>query len=885
MRKVRLILLVVALATVLTAGSAFAAGVIGTPHDVSSYIIGSAGACSVCHVPHKSVGARLWAADMDTSGTPTGVVGPLCSSCHELAGGYTTLVNANAASYTVYNAAAHGLFANSGYVMEGGTKDDINDYGGAANPALPYTLAADRISNQIQCTSCHNVHDNAEARPFLRQNIRDLCIQCHGDRYSNDGVNLVANGALTTWGGGYGPYNIGSHPVGTDVTGEMETNSSLYDSPITAWTDPPFDGITGSLMQLFDNTSSDGDDADWGGAGNQGRWNLGLHTATSADIAPGNGQDGGVVCVSCHAIHGVQADNTAEDGAGGVQVVPTTNLLARIQSEAAAALGSSVANGDGDGRNNLCEICHCDSTWDGSAFTMNDGSAYTGPNRPNPGEETYSHPMDDAVAVYTAVNSFPSDWPKGENSGTPNAADPNPICESCHVPHPARALLNNRPDVIDPVNTWNGATGTPGAGQYILRSSATGICSECHLGSVEFHHPIGTMVNVVTVSTPWSTGLAGSDDKIGDTDGVLTCGDCHSLPGAHNWTGPKQIGMDPDWVPYNNGRPSDGTDTMLAELPLSVGMSATCELCHYMLRTGSYTLATTPTHDAIDDWDKSDHVGGGGSEEYQKNGVGTHFLGGVSPGFDWANGSIDNGDNTFDARYEVWDNLNPIGKGWSRWGTATEGEHLVCESCHELEPDKNENGSKLLLYWFAEDANNPGRGGNDGDNFDTSKFCEGCHTANGPLNTHPMTNDTVSKTGNLLTTQNRCATGTTPSFLQLISMQAPAGRPNGGGVNGYTTFPDANKMNCDSCHQVHDANTNSRTYILDAPEAYTDLGAVTSGGDDGQGNFERSLLIHGSPDAGLKHPLGNTDVANGTPDFDYTSFCDQCHNYTYNLCP
>ena len=73
-------------------------------------------------------------------------------------------------------------------------------------------------------------------------------------------------------------------------------------------------------------------------------------------------------------------------------------------------------------------------------------------------------------------------------------------------------------------------------------------------------------------------------------------------------------------------------------------------------------------------------------------------------------------------------------------------------------------------------------------------------------------------------------------------------------------------MNCDSCHQIHDANTSSGTYILEAPS-----GNITDPNEplDTAPNDARGGTVAGVT------PQGNNNA-------DYTPFCDQCHYYMDN---
>ncbi len=100
-----------------------------------------------------------------------------------------------------------------------------------------------------------------------------------------------------------------------------------------------------------------------------------------------------------------------------------------------------------------------------------------------------------------------------------------------------------------------------------------------------------------------------------------------------------------------------------------------------------------------------------------------------------------------------------------------------------------------------------------------------------------MTGDIVSRTG--------VALSTTASWLR-----SP--------ILGNATFPAANQVNCDSCHQPHDADSDSGTYILDTHSSYD---ATVTTAPSGDGEVPTNYRV--APTDGL----------------DYSGFCDSCHTY------
>jgi hypothetical protein len=546
--------------------------------------------------------------------------------------------------------------------------------------------------------------------------------------------------------------------------------------------------------------------------GAQESHNLGGHL-----IGGGVAGAAGVGCVTCHAVHGVQHEIMWP--AGGTNAAP--NLLAIDQPTVGGMFGGSVRNGNGDARNALCEGCH---TNDPANPTMDasTGLAYGGTNQVNPGGSVGTHPVDDLGAAGSAgVSAFPAGWPTG---GAPDpSVSPGPICESCHTPHPA-ANAASRADIM----------ASAASGTHILRAleddtSADYLCIQCHsFAEGAGHHPSNV-----------DMGSMG-DSTIGDQLGQLTCGDCHEAGnGAHNWAG-AGVGLDPDWIPAGNGRGPAATERNF------VGTSTTCENCHY----NEGGLAG-PTNNVGNGGGAISHAWRTDSPGYQDIGDATHFLG--TNAMDYGLGFFNGG--AFDATSANWTGQGQANARWSRFdGASAETGHVACESCHDIEADKNVPGTALLLAFYRD-----GEQSSVVADADASELCEGCHgTSPGGSGTpHPMTGDTVSRTGLPLST-------TTEAFIRPADeiMNIASGASN----DSRATFSGDNEMNCDSCHQPHDADTDGGTYIYDSGQGITPLdGALVHdvtngglGGADGDGNYRGA---------------GITALEDAT-------FCDSCHFYT-----
>ena len=188
------------------AGSASAQTIVGTDHDLSGAQGTGGEICVVCHTPHNAdtsvAEAPLWnhevtGANFTVYTSPTFDGGPsiqpagasrLCLSCHDgtvaldaFGGGAgtannfidgnaligTDLSNDHPISFTYDSALA---------AADGGLADPAT-----AGSGLGGTIDADMLfAGNMECASCHDVHDNNIA-PFLRVSnaASAMCLTCH----------------------------------------------------------------------------------------------------------------------------------------------------------------------------------------------------------------------------------------------------------------------------------------------------------------------------------------------------------------------------------------------------------------------------------------------------------------------------------------------------------------------------------------------------------------------------------------------------------------------------------------------------------------------------------------------------------------------------------
>lgn len=214
MKSIKFIVIALVAAIALISAGVAMASVVGTSHDMTQIATqtgataGTSEVCVYCHTPHGAniteYTAPLWnkanvtgtyqpysspTIDGTVSATITGVT-KACLSCHDgslavfsmlnppNSGGYVTGMtgpdgNLSAAGLMTGNPQIDWDFRNDHPV---GITYDTTDTG-LANPAPTNTPL---IGGQVECASCHNVHDDTNA-PFLRiaNTASAMCTNCH----------------------------------------------------------------------------------------------------------------------------------------------------------------------------------------------------------------------------------------------------------------------------------------------------------------------------------------------------------------------------------------------------------------------------------------------------------------------------------------------------------------------------------------------------------------------------------------------------------------------------------------------------------------------------------------------------------------------------------
>jgi predicted CXXCH cytochrome family protein len=398
--------------------------------------------------------------------TKGGFYAPLCLRCHDdgVLNNVNTMVNT-----TVLATNSHG-FSTATLA----TKTDLS---AIASGVLPYVLidpVTGAANTEIQCLSCHDVHNTKKFRPFLEVSIDTLCQTCHGTSRDN---NAEATTGLTN--------ATSTHPAGALFTGDISGMASALaggDSPI----------VIGA--ELVSNTL-DVNGSVWASLT---AWNSGMELT-----AQGAAGTGGVTCVTCHNVHFDEDDATPDNGSLYLAFISDSKVYQADDGGAA----STIAN-------HFCEYCHQGSVVIPVGYGTAPGNALT---RWNPGGTTFSHPNDDVGAMQSVTVDFT--WQPGFESPNVGTGASTLVCTSCHGVH----------------KSWNaGANVKTKANTPILLNygTAASVCDACHtvavMAATTFrHHPVGAGTYATSGNNAGNVTCIGGDLAPG-------VGKCHGAGGGPN---------------------------------------------------------------------------------------------------------------------------------------------------------------------------------------------------------------------------------------------------------------------------------------------------------------------------------------------------------------
>jgi predicted CXXCH cytochrome family protein len=210
MSATKIMIMITIISVLMVAQIAMAASLItGSKHDLSTSgpnatLKGGTDLCVYCHTPHSATSSTvpLWNRSIVTAGYTAyssstlnatvgqpGGISSACLSCHDGSVGVD--------AYATHGVVAAGTVAKkiSGAALLG--TDLSNDHpisftydaalatadGSLVSPAslVLVSTGIPLFVGKMECASCHNVHDNTTAPPFLRVSNAGsaLCLKCH----------------------------------------------------------------------------------------------------------------------------------------------------------------------------------------------------------------------------------------------------------------------------------------------------------------------------------------------------------------------------------------------------------------------------------------------------------------------------------------------------------------------------------------------------------------------------------------------------------------------------------------------------------------------------------------------------------------------------------
>ncbi|MDD5774077.1 MAG: cytochrome c3 family protein [bacterium] len=711
------------------------------------------GVCAYCHVPHSSKGPVLWRYEMESK--EFGKIGNLCYSCH---GTNRAGTKANK-SFTVFNLQKD----NHPVVNASNIEPNVDETDWLNNRFLASTWPHAADTTDIECSTCHNPHDNRFGR-FLNALLFDTSADEGGYNYENTLQNFCSYCHQKRESSLKGKENKGTHPVGANITNE-NLPGVFIDSAIFA---KPFGVLGGHLAY---------------------------------------GTTGGVTCVTCHSPHGVPA---SKDGlyADGTPLRVGPLLVINNDTTKSQPDSTDIPTGGG-GQSLLCEACH------GKTPFMKDTAYFSHPlDRYPPG--TRSDDNISSSGDTLAINYPPVSWINYEESGEPNTHQGKGarglgeylVCMSCHDPHgakPGTPLLRkgssdnfcedchnsapvageNHPVDTVGISIWQDGTKIS-TGSFRSRNrdgfemairESLEIYDSPGIFITDIQNALRLKDGYITCRTCHSPHSAMNSRLLTITDrNSEICECCHTYPDEpHNpsvyyFEGPGEVypdGKANEWMPVKQGKVNKEETYELPRLG-----------SHYI---GSVVPEDRPLYDTF-------YVA------YYDTGYRTDWL---------ATAHVDNGYNSSWPGSNQFSHLGGPGADPKRSGNG--GTMIICQSCHTphgaakgLAVDGGEKLGRLLLTPNTE-----------------SQLCSTCHN---PEGSHPVLNKIVSRTNQPLNPRDsKFAVGYYNS-LYLKGFTMPADYPDTANNNNPI-------MVCESCHAAHNAYSLGGAFIMEAGGDSTSVSA------------------------------------------------------------
>lgn len=306
--------LIALLLIMVASGSTATALTEGSPHDLSAVTGGNT--CGFCHTPHGALsGTPLWNHKLSSAvykiyqsssleakvGQPTGS-SKLCLSCHDGTVALTeTVGGSRSGTYITPGGANLGTDLSDDHPISFVYSSALSAQDIQIRPpsALPEQLKLDR-AGELQCTTCHNPHENLYGNFLVMSNRRSaMCVACHdlsgwrlsthesstaltsvtNDSYlqSSEHATMVENGCANC----HRPHSAGGHERLLHFARSEDNCLSCHDGSVAS------SNVRADLLKFnrHDVTRYDG-----------------IHDPTESPlVAPRH-----VECVDCHNPHAVQ---------------------------------------------------------------------------------------------------------------------------------------------------------------------------------------------------------------------------------------------------------------------------------------------------------------------------------------------------------------------------------------------------------------------------------------------------------------------------------------------------------------------------------------------------------------------------------------------------
>ena len=195
MRRIQKVL--ISLVMFVSLSSICFAGIAGTAHDFSGAGWNSSGEiCIVCHTPHNAqalTSAPLWnhtyttqtfnvysGFDLDATVGQPSEASKLCLSCHDGTVALDSFGGATGTNPIGSGSANLGTSLTNDHPISMTYDGGLASSDGGLKDPTSQAVAALLHSGKVECSSCHDVHDNTVA-PFLRMSNTNsaLCLTCH----------------------------------------------------------------------------------------------------------------------------------------------------------------------------------------------------------------------------------------------------------------------------------------------------------------------------------------------------------------------------------------------------------------------------------------------------------------------------------------------------------------------------------------------------------------------------------------------------------------------------------------------------------------------------------------------------------------------------------